>query len=142
MAKNPLVGTPIRDEKRESDLVLWEVEKRYCRTSVLITNGTGADIDYVIGQLVEDATLGPSVKGAQPDFDDVLLLANITVPANSTREVPAHVRGPSLLNLDEVKRANDSETDNQLITRLAAMIAQGVRFVREPGIQSTPDLSA
>ena len=136
MAKNPLALAPVQDEGRVEDLILWEVEPRYCRTAVGLPAG-----DYEIGEVLLNETASTiSGHGAQASFSDVLCIENIVIPNGETREVAALVRGPALVNLDAVVRATAEETDADLITRLADLIAQGVRFVREPAIQSTPSL--
>lgn len=136
MSKNPLVGTAQTSKKRLSDLILWELEQRYTRTAVDLPAGT-----YEIGEvLLNESQATGSAHGAQPSFSDVLCLENVTVPTGETREVAVLARGPALVNLDEVVRATENETDADLITRLADLLAQGVRFVREPAVQSTPDL--
>lgn len=138
MPKNPIVGAPIVSEKMVSDLVLWEIEQRYTRTAVDLPAGT-----YKVGTIAtnESAAAASAAGGLQPTFSDVLVLKNIVIPSGETREVPVLARGPALVNLDEVERLED-ETDSALKTRLADLAAQGVRFVREPAVQNTPDLSA
>lgn len=131
-----LIGTPVTDKKHIHDLVLREWEPRYSRGSYALAAGT-----YEIGEVIVDATAGASAVGASPTEGDVLCLENVTVPDGETWEVPCLARGPALVNLDEVVRASDAETDDQLIIRLADLIAQGVRFVREPVVQSTSDLN-
>lgn len=132
-----LVGEPIVDKSRIDDLILWEVEPRYCRHSVTLPAGT-----YQIGEVLLNETVGASAVGAQPTFSDVICLENVTVPASENWEVPALVRGPALLNMDAVIRSGPSETDGQLRTRLADLLAQGVRFVREPVYHETADRDA
>jgi hypothetical protein len=132
--RRPLVGDPISDKKRLDELILEEWDPRYSRTAVELTAGT-----YEIGEVLVNKTVGDSVVGAQPSFSDSICIENITVPASETWEVAALVRGPALLNLDAVKRASDNESDSALITRLADLLAQGVRFVREPVYSTVTD---
>lgn len=133
MAKNPLVGAAVESPARLSDLILWECDPRYTRTCVGLSAGT-----YVIGEiLANESPSTVSAHGGQDTFSDVLCLENIVIPNGETREVAALVRGPALANLDAVKRVSDEETDAEVITRLADLIAQGVRFVHEPAVQTT-----
>ena len=136
MPKNPLIGTPVASKKVISDLILWEAEPRYCRGAVDLPAGT-----YEIGQVLANETpaAASGAAGAQPTYSDVLCLENIVIASGQTREVAALLRGPALVNMDEVVRTTN-ETDAALRTRLADLIAQGVRFVREPAVQSTLDL--
>lgn len=139
MTKNSLVGTPLTSKKKIDDLVLWEVEQRYTRTSVEVTGGDG-NTELLIGSVITNATTSISADpGYQPSFSDVLCLENVTVEYGEVREVIALVRGPALVNLDEVVRTTN-ESDADLKTRLADLIAQGVRFVREPVEQTTLSL--
>ncbi len=139
MAKNKLIGTPVEDEKVIGDLILWEVEQRFTRTTVLLEAGT-----YKIGDVIVDAHLdpGPSAHGGIPPYTDGICLENVEVPDDSvsTYEMPILIAGPALVNLDEVTRTSDAESDSSLITRLADLRGQGVRFVREPAVQDTQDL--
>lgn len=138
MPKNKLGGDSVTDKRRVQDLVLWEIEQRYTRTAVDLPAGT-----YVVGQVLTNETpaTASSAVNLQPSFSDVLCLENLTIPEGETREVGALARGPALVNLDEVERANDSETDSALKIRLADLIAQGVRFVREPVEQNDDPLA-
>ena len=132
----PLVGTPVIDKKRIDDLILWECEQRYTRTTITLPAGT-----YEIGEVATNETVGAHAIGAQPSFSDVLIIENITVPSGENWEVNALVRGPALLDFDEVVRVTD-ETDAALRTRLADLLAQGVRFVRQPVYTEESDRSA
>ncbi len=124
----PLAGTPVVDKKKVHDLVLWEIEKRYTRTAVKLTTG-----EYEIGEILVNPAAADEVVGSQPTFSDAICLENITIEAGDGEvSVPVLVRGPALLNLDEIVRADDDETDAELITRLLDLRNQGVRFVREP----------
>lgn len=136
MAKNPLVGTAVTDKKTLGELLLKEWDERYCREAVDLPAG-----DYEIGDVILNETVSAgSSHGLSPTFSDVICLQNIVIPDGETREVAVLARGPALVNMDAVTRANDSESDADLRTRLADLKNQGVRFVREPAVQSTPDL--
>lgn len=139
MAKNPVVGERVVSPKRVQDLVLWEAEQRYTRTAVVLEGG-----EYKIGEVLVDAwpQSEDSAHGAQPTFTDAICLENVTIEDDSvsTREVAVLVRGPALVNMDEIERTSDAETDDQLRTRLADLLAQGVRFVREPAVREESDL--
>jgi hypothetical protein len=139
MSKNPLVGTKVTSKRRVEDLVLWEIERKYCRTAVDLSAGT-----YVVGQVLtnESPAASSAAAGHQPTFSDVLCLQNLTIPSGQTREVAVLARGPALVNLDEVERATTDESDADLKTRLADLIAQGVRFIRETAINEDSDLDA
>jgi hypothetical protein len=145
MANNPLVGSRILSKKFLHDMLVWMVdnERNYCCTSIEIHNSTGADVVYDIGTIVADADLSDNATPAnlQPAFDDAILLERKTVPAGESRDFPALVRGPALVNFDELVRTSDSETDSHLAGRCDALIAQGIRFVREPATKSTVDLN-
>jgi hypothetical protein len=129
MAKDSLAGTRVRSPRVVADLVLWETEQRYCRTSVSVAG----PVDLVVGTVLVDKTVSTSAAdGLQPVFSDSICLKKMTIADGETAEVPVLVRGPALLNLDEVERSSGSETDAALKTRLADLRSQGVRFVREP----------
>ena len=143
---NPLVGTPIVIGKRESDLLLrlFDNDRTYCCTEIDLVNNTGAAVAYKLGKVIVDANAmlsdAATPEDLQPAFTDALLLRNVTVPAHSTRTVPVLVRGPALVNFDEVEDASDDESESAKIARLADLVAQGVRFVREPASSSSVDL--
>lgn len=137
MSARSLIGTPVTDKKRIDDLILKEFDPRYNRTTVQLTAGT-----YEIGQVLVDKTVGTEAQYAQPTFSDVLCCENVTVPSGETWDVAVLARGPALVNFDAVKRSSDSETDSQLRTRLADLLSQGVRFVREPVHQEESDRTA
>lgn len=129
MAKESLAGERRISPRRVEDLVLWEAEPRYCRTSVVIEGPLVLEVGTVLVDAVPSAS---AAAGLQPAFSDSISLRNVTIGSGETAEVPALVRGPALLNLDEVVRATSSENDTDLKTRLADLRAQGVRFVRDP----------
>lgn len=137
MAKNSLVGERVTDKKQVADLVLLEWDQRYNRETVDLSEGT-----YEIGDvLTNESVASASSKGHQPSFSDVICLENITIPTGESREVAVFARGPALLNMDAVTRTTN-ESDADLRTRLADLVAQGVKFVREPAVQSTLDLDS
>lgn len=132
-----LVGTPVEDKTRLSELILDEYDPRYCRLPIELTAGT-----YEIGEVAVNATIGDSANGAGPSTSDAIILENVTVPATETWEVPALVRGPAILNLDAVVRSSDTESDADLITRLGDLTTRGVVFVREPSFNEETDRGA
>lgn len=130
MAKEQLAGTRVRSPRRIQDLILWECDDpRYTRTSVSVAG----PVDIVVGTVLVDKTVSASAsEGLQPAFSDSISLRKVSIADGETVEVPVLVRGPALVNLDEVERTSSSETDAALKTRLADLRSQGVRFVREP----------
>jgi hypothetical protein len=137
MSKNLLIGDAVTSEGKVQDLILWEAEQRYCRTAVDLSEG-----EYVVGEILtnESPATASAAAGLQASFSDVLCLENVTVGAGVTKEVAVLCRGPALVNLDAVLRTTD-ESDTDLKTRLADLVTQGVRFVREPAVQSDVDLA-
>lgn len=140
-----LVGTPIVFSKLEQDVLLWMVdnEREYCYTAIKLTNNTGAAVTYRPGKVITSATLadGADPKTIQGDFTDALLMQTVVVPANSTANARAIVRGPAICNLDAVEKTSDGETDASVIARVANLVAKGIQFVREPSVRSTPLLN-
>lgn len=134
----PLVGTALTSKKSVHDLILWEIEKRYTRHAISLAAGT-----YEIGEVITNATLAPEagLAGQSPGISDVLCLENITVATGDTVSVKALVRGPALVNFDEVVRT-PGESDADLATRLGDLTTRGVRFVRETAIQTETDTFA
>jgi hypothetical protein len=141
-----LVGTPITFGALEQDVLLWMMDnsREYCYTAIRLTNATSAAVKHKPGEVIASATLAPSAdpKTQQGAFTDALLMQNVSVPANGVADVRALVRGPAICNFDAVVRSSDSETDAQLRTRLANLVANGVQFIREPSVQSTVDLNS
>ena len=133
----PLVGETVTSKKNIHDVLLWELEQRYCREPIELTEG-----EYEIGEVIAGATLGASSVGAVPEITDAICLEGVTIPSGETWEVKALARGPALVNMDEIVKATEDETDAALRTRLANLCEQGIKFVREPVVQSTPDTSA
>ena len=137
MAKTSLAGTRVKSPRRVQDLLLWEAETRYCRTSVSVAG----PVDVVVGTVLVDKTVSVSADGGlQPAFGDSICLKKMSIADGETAEVPVLVRGPALVNLDEVERTTD-ENDADLKTRLADLQAQGVRFVREPELKNDSQIT-
>lgn len=140
-----LVGKPITFGKLEHDVLVWMVdnEREYCYTAIRLTNATGAAVKHTPGEVIAGATLSPNAdpKTQQGDFTDAVLMQNVSVPANDTADVRAVVRGPCILNLDAIVRTAN-ETDAQLRTRLANLVAKGVQFIREPLKKTIPNLNS
>lgn len=128
MAKEQLAGTRVKSPRRIQDLILWEVEQRFCRTSVSVAG----PVTLEIGTVLVDKTVSASASpGLQASFSDSLCLRNVEIADGETLEIPVLARGPAVCDLDAVVRTTD-ESDADLKTRLADLRAQGVRFTREP----------
>lgn len=140
-----LIGTPLTIHRLESDLVIWMADnsREYCCTSIKLTNATSAAVEHKVGEVVASATLSSNadLKTLQGDFTDALLLKHCYVPANSTLDVPALVRGPARVNFNEVERTSADETDASVRSRIANLVAKGVQFVLEPAVQTAVDLN-
>ena len=107
--------------------------------SIALTAG-----DYVIGQVIAAATPGAQSEGLVPDPTSAIVCEKITVPAGQTWDIAALVRGPCLVNFDQIVRvagtgADGLETDAELATRLEGLSDQAIRFVREPFHQGAQD---
>lgn len=139
MAKSSLAGTRVKSPRRVQDLILWECDDpRYTRTSVAVAG----PVDLVVGSVLVDKTVSVSADGGlQPAFSDSICLRKMSIADGETAEVPVIVRGPALLNLDEVERTSAAESDTDLKTRLADLRAQGVRFIREPELKSDSQIT-
>lgn len=132
MAKESLAGARVKSPRRISDLILWESEPRYCRTSVSVAG----PVTLEVGTVLVDKTVSPSADGGlQPSFSDSICLRNVEIPNGETFEIPVIAHGPAVCDLDAVVRTSE-ESDAALKTRLADLRAQGVRFVREPAVVS------
>lgn len=138
MAKSSLAGTRVKSPRRLHDLILWEGDVRYTRTSVSVAG----PVDLVVGSVLVDKTVSASADGGlQPTFSDSICLKKMSILTGETAEVPVLVRGPALLNLDEVERTSSSESDSALKTRLADLRSQGVRFIREPEVKDASQIT-
>lgn len=143
---NPLIGTKKASKRLLSDMLVWLVdnERRYCCTSIKIANAGGSAVTKEIGTVVADATLGDNAEptGMHPAFKDAITMERVTIPAGESREVPALIRGPAIVNFDELERASDAENDATLMGRLDEMIKQGVVFIRQPAVTEVSDLDS
>jgi hypothetical protein len=138
MAKTSLAGTRVKSPRRIQDLILAEWDIRQSRTSVSVAG----PVDLVVGTVLVDKTVSDSADGGlQPVFSDSICLKKVSIADGETYEVPVLVRGPAILNLDEVERTSSAESDAALKTRLADLRSQGVRFVREPELKSDSQIT-
>lgn len=142
-----IVGTAIRRPRQEQDLVLWinDNERNYCCTIIEYPNATSADIEVPVGKVVDNAhtILADFATPAalQPTFDNGIVLKRTIVPPGGA-DVEVLVRGPAILNFNEVERASANESDAALTTRLSVLVSQGIRFTKHPPVTSTPDLDS
>lgn len=145
MAKKSLIGSSIESRRLEQDLVVREVDEMrdYMRTIIEITNSSGDTVEYPVGTVVADAALADNAtpQDLQPAFTDAITTRFLKLADGESADVPAIVRGPCVLNFDEVERLNDEETDEALMTRLGDLVSQGVRFTRHPAATQSVDLN-
>lgn len=116
------------EPKRVHDLLLFEVDQRFCRESVTVANDTGAAATFVIGQTLELDTNHYDV--ADGTAFNAILLENLDELANgaSVAKVAVLVRGPALVNASELVFDSSATSASQLATMLAA----GIKTVSEP----------
>lgn len=141
-----LVGTSLALGKQLHDVLLWEVGGQhageYTRSAIKYTNSSGNDVTIDIGTIIADATESDLVDtDLEPAWTDALTVARVTIPDSESRDIPVLVRGPAIINLDEIVRTSEEESDASVIARCDQLIAQGIRIVRHPANNEIPDLN-
>ena len=129
------MATPILESKRVHDLILAEWDQRYSRIeATLIGVGAAGVQNFVVGQILKTASANytPAVAGDTTGVHAVLL-ANVSVLDDATVKVPILVRGPVIVNQDELV----SPATTNLAAQVAAIALLGIVMVREPTMQTT-----
>lgn len=116
--------TVLTEGARPSDAVIAEFDPRYCRETITISNGTGGALTYEVNEVLE-ASGANFVKNAT-DKGDAILLEEITVGAGSTGTAPAIVRGPAIVNADQLayNGGDEAAIKTDLLTNLIKAIVE------------------
>lgn len=143
---NPVVGSAVAGLKRLQDLILWEIETRYCRRMVVLTGVDGAgSVVYPIGRVLkldsggEGTALGTLLADANT-VPRYILAERVVIVDDGTAEVAVVERGPCLINQDELVWPA-TESSNDIAAQQAHMTTNyGIKFVKEPLVQSSGGL--
>jgi hypothetical protein len=116
------------EKKHISDIVKFMIDPRYCIEKVTFAANGGATAGLNCGQVLEASTTNKIACTTEASADSVLL-ENITLAeAIAGCSKIAIVRGPALINTDELTHTDSTAA----AAALAALAALGIRAVTEP----------
>jgi hypothetical protein len=117
--------------KKVDALVLWEAEPRYNREKVTFKGVAAAgEVTRPVGSVLKTSGGNYLQIGSGETAAVAILLEQVTVTDDGTAEVAVIVRGPCLINQDELEHG--TSTGGNITSQLTALRALGIKFVREP----------
>jgi hypothetical protein len=118
------------------DLLINEYHPGYCRESKTVANATGSEVTLVVGAPLDDNVMETAAGIAGCDG---LVMQKTVIPNGESRKIPVLVRGPAIINTDELPTEDYAGASITMATFLAALVTNMVTVIQrtEPDNQET-----
>jgi hypothetical protein len=126
------MATSYTEGRRVDDVVRMELPQAYCREVITLDKAVAAKIGSPLDLDGSNGNGGLIANGAEANAD-AIALENVTAPADATAKCLALVRGPAIVDGDQLELAADV-TKAELKAPLKAI---GIMLRDEPTITET-----